>query len=111
MRAANIYMNKELAGTLTQGDGEFVFKYADLYYADSQKPAISLTLPKTKQEYHSPIFFPFFFNMLAEGVNRELQCKRHRIEEKDYFGLLLVTGQFDTIGAITLKEINDSIDN
>jgi serine/threonine-protein kinase HipA len=104
-RSAKVYNNDQLAGTLIQEEKEYVFRYNDLYYNDSDKPSISLTLPKTKQEYRSEILFPFFFNMLAEGVNRELQSRRFRIDESDYFGLLLATAQYDTIGAITLEEI------
>ena len=103
---ANVYINKELAGILTH-ENEYTFRYQDLYYSDPNKPAISLTLSKSKQEYTSPILFPFFFNMLAEGVNRQLQSRRYRIDETDYFGLLLATAQYDTIGAITLKGIKE----
>jgi len=45
--------------------------------------------------------------MLSEGVNRKLQCRQLKIDEKDYFGLLMETAKFDTIGAITLKPINE----
>jgi len=41
--------------------------------------------------------------MISEGFNRKLQCQLLRIDEKDYFGLLLATAQYDTIGAITIK--------
>jgi HipA-like protein len=105
-RKAYVYINKELAGTLTY-EKEYTFRYLDLYFSDPNKPAISLTLPKSKQEYTSSILFPFFFNMLAEGVNRQLQSRRYRIDETDYFSLLLATAQYGTIGAITLGEIKE----
>ena len=104
MRTANIYVNKELSGTLTENkDGSFVFSYTDEYFKDNTKTAISLTLPKTKKEYHSDSLFPFFFNMLSEGVNKEVQMRKFKIDENDYFSLLLATAQEDTIGAITIK--------
>lgn len=106
-RVANVYMNRELAGILVQDEQEYVFRYTATYYNDSNKPSISLTLPKTKREYRSAILFPFFFNMLAEGVNRQLQSRRYRIDEHDYFGLLLATAQYDTIGAITVEEVKE----
>jgi len=49
--------------------------------------------------------FPFFSNMLSEGVNRKLQSTQLRIDEQDSFGLLLATAQSDTIGAITIKPV------
>ena len=104
MRAMEIYRNGEFAGILTEVDRRFfTFKYNDKYYNDDSKSAISLTLPKTQQEYHSEFLFPFFFNMLSEGVNRKLQSRQLRIDEKDSFGLLAATAQYDTIGAVTVK--------
>jgi HipA-like protein len=43
--------------------------------------------------------------MLSEGANRKLQTRQLKIDKKDYFGLLLATAKKDTIGAITLLEI------
>jgi HipA-like protein len=109
MRTAQVYYNKELAGTLTElSTKEYVFRYEDPYFTSREFPAISLTLPKQQQEYRSDHLFPFFFNMLSEGVNRDLQSRQLRIDEQDYFGLLLATAQYDTIGAITLKPLIDS---
>ena len=66
-----------------------------------------LELPKTNQEYHSTHLFPFFYNMLAEGVNKQLQSRLFRIDEEDAFGLLLATAKTDTIGAITVNPLMD----
>lgn len=107
MRSLEIYRNGILAGTLTETNSmHYTFKYDDHYFYDPNKPAVSLTLPKTRQEYKSSYLFPFFFNMLSEGVNRNLQCAQLRIDEADNFGLLAATAQFDTIGAITVKPIS-----
>ena len=98
MRAMEIYRNGTLAGTLTEKNRQyFVFRYDDTYFNDASKPAISLTLPKTQKEYNSTFLFPFFFNMLSEGVNRKLQSTQLRIDEEDHFGLLMATAQYDTI--------------
>lgn len=106
MRAVEIYRNGTLAGTLTEENQKnFVFRYNDTYFNDASKPAISLTLPKIQKEYISDFLFPFFFNMLSEGVNRKLQSTQLRIDEADHFGLLMATAQYDTIGAITVKPI------
>jgi len=104
MRAMEIYRNGVLAGKLTEENRQlFVFRYDDAYFTDVTKAPVSLTLPKTKQEYRSECLFPFFFNMLSEGVNRKLQSTLLRIDEEDSFGLLMATAKFDTVGAITVK--------
>lgn len=104
MRSVQIYRNGVLAGVLTEENrNRFVYRYDDAYFNDSAAKAISLTLPKTQQEYQSEILFPFFFNMLSEGVNRKLQCVHLKIDENDSFGLLMETARYDTIGAITAK--------
>ena len=106
MRAMEIYRTGILAGTLTEENRQrYVFRYDDNYFNDANKPGISLTLPKTQKEYSSEFLFPFFFNMLSEGVNRKLQSTQLRIDEEDNFGLLAATAQYDTIGAITVKPI------
>jgi serine/threonine-protein kinase HipA len=106
MRKAKIYRNGKLAGFLIEESrNKYIFRYEDNYFADSEQPSICLTLPKTQQEYESEYLFPFFFNMLSEGVNRRLQSTQLRIDENDNFGLLLATAQQDTIGAITVKPI------
>lgn len=107
MRKLGVFRNREYAGTLTEESRKkYVFRYDDAYYADTTKPAVSLTLPKSQQEYRSPSLFPFFFNMLSEGVNRKLQSRLLKIDEHDNFGLLSATAQYDTIGAITVKPIS-----
>src|SRR5690554_1904511 len=104
MRAMEIYRNGILAGILTEENRRcFVFTYDDKYFVDVNQPGISLTLPKTQKVFRSKFLFPFFFNMLSEGVNRELQSTQWRIDEEDHFGLLAATAQYDTIGAITVK--------
>jgi HipA-like protein len=104
MKALEIYRNGILAGTLIEENRQrYIFRYDDNYYIDESKPAISLTLPKTEKEYISEFLFPFFFNMLSEGVNKRLQSIQLRIDEEDNFELLAATAQYDTIGAITVK--------
>jgi serine/threonine-protein kinase HipA len=106
MRRAAVFRNGVLAGILTEEDNRhYLFRYDDSYFSDSNQPAISLTLPKTHQIYTSTFLFPFFYNMISEGVNRKLQSMQLRIDEDDSFGLLMATAQYDTIGAITIKPL------
>ena len=108
MRKAAVYRNGELVGTLTEESrSSYIFRYDDPWFADTKKPAVSLTLPKSQQEYYSEYLFPFFFNLLSEGVNRKLQNRQLKIDEADHFGLLLATAQYDTIGAITVEPMTE----
>ena len=61
---------------------------------------LTIPLPKTQQEFHSKYLFPFFFNMLPEGSNKQVVCKHMRIDSDDYFGLLMATAKNDSIGAV-----------
>jgi HipA-like protein len=106
MRQAAVYRNGELVGHLTERSRtDYLFKYDKTWFDNPTKPALSLTIPKTRQEHQNEILFPFFFNMLSEGVNKRLQSTQLRIDEQDSFGLLLATAQYDTIGAITVKPV------
>ncbi len=61
MRQADVLYKNEPAGLLTQlGNVSFVFRYHDNWFQEASKPTISLTLPKSQQEYQSEYFFPFF---------------------------------------------------
>jgi len=109
MRKAAVYRNEILAGFLSEEDeNKYVFRYEDNYFSDKELPSISLTLSKSQQEYQSKYLFPFFYNMLSEGVNRKVQTQQLRIDENDDFGLLLATAQYDTIGAISIKPIKEN---
>lgn len=106
MRAAEVFTNGVLAGTLSEtDDGKYIFKYDDAYLLDSRNRAISLSLPKRKEPFVADELFPFFYNMLSEGANKALQCMTLKIDENDAFGLLLATADNDTIGAITVKQL------
>lgn len=106
MRKAKVLFKEEEAGVLTQqDDGSFKFRYQDTWIADRNKPPISLTLPKTQQEFSSKYLFAFFYNMLPEGSNKQVACKLNRIDQEDYFGLLITTAKADSIGAVRVVKI------
>lgn len=108
MRKAEVLYKKEVAGILTQiDDGSFLFRYTNTWFQAIDKPSISLTLPKNNQEYKSDFLFPFFYNMLPEGSNKQVVCFELRIDSKDAFGLLLATTKSDTIGAVQVIKIEN----
>lgn len=108
MRKAKIFYKDEEAGCLTQqDDGSFIFRYHDSWMHDDNKPAISLSLTKQQQTHHSKYLFPFFFNMLPEGSNKYWLSKHFRIDQDDYFGLLVNIAKDDTIGAVRVAKIEN----
>lgn len=108
MRKAEVYHNSILAGELIEEDlNSYIFRYNDSYFNNPDLPAISLTLPKSKQEYVSEHIFPFFSNMIAEGTNLAIQSRYLKIDERDIISLLGATADSDTIGAVTVKLIDD----
>jgi HipA-like protein len=110
MAKAGVYYNNILAGLLEkQAPDNYLFSYSDEYIINPSLPAISLTLPKTIKEYQSPLLFSFFTGLLAEGINKDIQCRLLKIDENDDFTRLLKTAGEDTIGAITVKEITKEL--
>ncbi len=102
-RKAEVHNNGVLTGILEKTNhGDYTFTYDKCYFNNPETSAISLTLPKTHQEYHSTKLFPFFFGLLSEGVNMKTQCNLLKIDENDHFSRLLKTASSDTIGSITL---------
>lgn len=103
MRKASVYSNLKLIGYLTENeDITFTFVYDMEYLVSPGSDAISLTLPLRTEQDQGDTLYPFFFNMLSEGDNKSIQCRRLKIDENDFFGLLLATAGIDTIGAITV---------
>lgn len=108
MAKAGIYNNGMLAGLLEKINPDiYVFRYTDNYYQNQKMPAISLSFPKQQQQYISNELFPFFYGLLAEGINKEIQCSLLKIDEDDDFTRLIKTASEDTIGAITVREMED----
>lgn len=106
MRSARVYRNLVFAGILKEESNRtFKFDYDTEYLSNEKNPAISLTLPKSSNTYKSEYLFPFFFNMLTEGVNRKVQLRQLQISDNDHFGLLLAISSKDSIGAVTVQEI------
>ncbi|MBR1415856.1 MAG: HipA N-terminal domain-containing protein [Prevotella sp.] len=100
MRRCKVYVNDQEAGILMETDArEYVFAYHDGY----QGEPVCLAMPLTRKPYRSRHLFPYFFNMLSEGANRQVQSLLHHIDENDDFGIMLATAQHDTIGAVTVK--------
>lgn len=105
-----VYNNGVLAGFIDKAEnGGYIFTYEDSYFKNQQSPPISLTLPKSSRQHQSEKLFPFFFGLLSEGINKDIQCRLYKIDENDDFTRLLLTAGDDTIGAITVKPEDDEM--
>jgi len=102
MRQIKILVNSELAGILTEvSKTRYEFQYVDTYTG----PPVSVTLPKRKEVYVSEYLFPYFTNILPEGANRKTLCMLKKIDEKDYFGMLMALAGADFIGAVGVENV------
>lgn len=103
MKSGTVYYRNIPAGTLTKDAEGYTFCYRHEYLLDPAMPDISATLPKTQPEYRSRFLFPFFFGLLAEGAQKERQCRELHIDENDHFTRLLETSGYGAIGAVYVK--------
>jgi len=103
-RSAIVLYNGKLAGLLTKTGSRYRFTYDGAYLEKSDSRPVSITLPLRREPYESEALFPNFINILSEGANKRLQCRLLKIDENDYFGLLLATAKDDSIGPITIQE-------
>lgn len=101
--SAQVYYNNILAGTLSKTGKLYRFVYDQNYLDRADSRPVSITLPLQKEPYESELLFPLFVNMLSEGANKKIQSRLLKIDENDFFGLLLATSGGDAIGPITLK--------
>lgn len=104
MRKVEVFFGDRHAGQLRELSGDaYEFAYDDDYFNDEFSQSISVTLPKSKHTFRSSQIFPFFTNMLPEGANRRALCTAHKVDEKDYFGMLEMICGLDCIGNVTLR--------
>lgn len=107
--SAEVLIGKEKVGTLSKVFGKeqelYVFVYDQMYCENTYTRPLVPLMPKTTIPYYSEILFPIFFSLLSEGNIKKLQCQMHKIDENDYFQLLLKTCVHNTIAGIKIKEI------
>ena len=107
MKLEVIYKGYKKAGELWRDDSGYHFVYDDAFLEDETTRPISVNMPKSKREYHSDELFHYFQSILSEGENRKRVCNALGIDISDDWGLLMNTCGEDTIGAITVKKINE----
>lgn len=89
---------------MTETPTGYQFKYYPEYLRDGIEP-VCIAMPLSTQIYESDVLFPFFFNMLSEGANRDLQASYFHLDKNDDFGILLETAQNDTPGNVTVRPL------
>lgn len=102
-----IYKGSIKAGELWIDNQGYHFEYDDSFIANDATRPISVNMPKSQKNYHSEELFHYFKSILSEGENRQQICKALRIDPSDDWSLLVLTCQYDTIGAITVKNIEN----
>jgi serine/threonine-protein kinase HipA len=106
MQEAKVYRNAEEIGLLQKDDaGLYLFQYSSSYVQNDDALSISVHFPLQEEVFTSKTLFSFFFNLLAEGAMKEMQCRELKIDTEDHFTRLIKTTEFNTIGSVTLKEI------
>jgi HipA-like protein len=105
MQRAKVFRNSIFTGLLTKfDDNSYSFIYDKEYLNKDNAKAISLTFPLQEEEFRSKSLFSFFYNLLAEGKLKDIQCKELRIDINDDFSRLLLTTKENTIGSITIEK-------
>lgn len=102
---AEVLDNGRRVGLLSYDGRNYRFRYDDASFHNPADPPVSLSLPKSQQEYISSYLFPFFSGLLAEGTNKSMQLRGLHLNEGDEFGRLLETAATQTIGAITVRKL------
>ena len=106
MQKGNVYRNDVLAGEITRDEnGVYSFTYNSEYLNRDDAMSISVNFLLQSEGFVSDRLFSFFFNMLAEGNIKEIQCRDLKIDPDDNFTRLLKTAHSNTIGSVTVKEV------
>jgi HipA-like protein len=103
-RTGNVYCRGVLAGRIEEVADTYRFTYAPEYLTLEEATPISLTMPLRPEPFESKTLPSFFYGLLAEGILKETQCRKLKLDENDHFGRLLKTANSDTIGDVTVFE-------
>ena len=102
-RVGHVYVRERYAGIIKETDEGYEFNYDDEYFSDESTVPVSLTLPKSHKSHKSKILFPFFDGLIPEGWLLNIVSNNWKIDQKDRFGLLLVSCR-DCIGCVSIRE-------
>ena len=100
-RAIVLQNNRRVGRLIKHGESAYEFQYDADYLSEPGAHPISYSLPLKAEPYRSERLFPFFEGLIAEGWLRHQQSMIQKIDELDYFSLLIKNGQ-DLIGATSV---------
>jgi len=101
MRKADVLMNGQIAGYLSETEDGYSFWYDAVYLNSEDARAVSLTLPLTDKPYNSKTMIPFFDGLIPEGWLLEVAEKNWKLNKRARMGLLLACCK-DCIGAVSV---------
>ena len=104
MRQGKVFYNEVLAGIITEDENGYSFVYEEAYLVSNQPRPVSLTLPLQREPFHSNVLFSFFDGLIPEGWLLNVIVHNWKIDEKDRFGLLLVSCR-DCVGDVSVRSM------
>lgn len=107
MRKAEIKMQNELAGWLSQDESGYHFQYAPTYLQVTDAKPVSLTLPLQEKVYTSNVLFSFFDGLIPEGWLLDIAEKNWKLNPRDRMGLLQACCK-DCIGAVSVHPLKEN---
>jgi serine/threonine-protein kinase HipA len=105
-RRAQVFYKDDFAGYIGETKKGYIFEYSKEFL--EKNTPISISLPLRKEPYESVELFSFFRGLLPEGWYLDIVTATQKIDREDLFGLLLSTTSVDTIGAVTVRRIDDA---
>lgn len=105
MRQGIVKYNNIKAGVLTEDDnGEYTFKYDEMYVQKYPNQFITFEMPVTERPYRSKRLFSFFDGLIPEGWLLNIAAESWKINKNDRMGLLLACCK-NAIGAVSVHPI------
>lgn len=108
-RSAQVFYLDRLAGTISEDEDGYTFRYDHEYLKDKNALPISISLPCREEPYRSKTMIPFFDGLIPEGWLLHVVEENWKISARDRMGLLLACCK-DCIGAVSIipdKETKD----
>jgi serine/threonine-protein kinase HipA len=90
-------------GLLVETSSGSRFTYDRRYIDDPEARPVSPTMPVRQEPYESAGLLPFFDNLLPEGAQLDILVRRHKLDPRDKFGILLATLP-SAIGAVEIHQ-------
>jgi serine/threonine-protein kinase HipA len=104
MKALNIYLHEQLAGTLEADEyGTLIFEYKETYRSNKNAQALSASLPLNQNKYYGMEAHSFFTGLLPEENELTEIAQVLGTDRNNTFRLLNELGK-ETIGAIRIGD-------